>query len=330
MALIFASLRPPSLPVDVLQNYGMEMSWTGWDGSVWDLAGGSEGVVLMTGTRGLHSPQGTRFRDTSPGAHGSQHRGTLWQERQVFWPTKLWHDGSGMEWVERDRAFWRTMDPDKMGRWTVTQEGGGSRYLDLRYEPAGDDEGFDVLPALQKWAHYNIYLIADQPFWVGKPSTMAWKAPDAPGPFFEPTGPHLLNIAQGFSLEDAKIDNLGDVESPPVWYVDGETEPGAWVGVGGRKVTIPFRVPAWSCLVIDSDPTRVGATMYDITADGIGKKPSERVIGIDMVNPRDVSADLGENDFAPVPAGASVSLSLSLDGTGVIEAAVPSLYKRAW
>lgn len=331
MGLVFASLpRPPSLPDDALRNYQMDMTWTGRDGSVWDLSGGAGGVVLLAGTRGLHSPKGTRFRDSSPGANGSQHRGLSWQEREVFWPTKLWHGGSGAEWVERDQAFWRTMDPERPGRWTVTQEGGKSRYLDLRYEPMGDDGGFDMLPSMVRWAHYNIYLIADQPFWTGKPSTMSWKAPETSGPFFEETGPHLFNIGQGFSLEDATIDNLGDVESPPVWYIDGAAEAGAWVGVEGRKITIPFPVPAWSCLVIDSDPTRIGATMYDITAEGIGKKPSERVIGVDMVNPQDVSADLGENDFAPVPAGASVSLSLSLSGTGVIEATVPSLYKRAW
>lgn len=328
---MFASLpQPPTLPDDVLRQYGMDLTWTGWDGTVWDLSGHSGGVALMAGTRGLHSPQGSRFRDVSPGAHGSQHRATQWHEREVFWPLKLWHDGSGANWVERDRAFWRTMDPDKPGRWTVTQESGEARHLDLRYEPGGDDSGFDSLPSLQRWAHYNVYLTADQPFWTGKPSTMSWKAPESPGPFFEPTGPHLFNIGQGFSLENATIDNLGDVESPPVWYIDGEAEPGAWVGVGGRKVTIPFNIPAWSCLVIDSDPARIGATLYDITPVGIAKKPSERVVGVDLINGRDVSRELGENDFAPVPAGASVSLSLSLSGSGAIEATVPSYFKRAW
>ncbi|WP_151723957.1 hypothetical protein [Arthrobacter luteolus] len=200
----------------------------------------------------------------------------------------------------------------------------------MRYEPSTPEPGFDTLPSLQRWAHYGIYLTADQPFWVGQPSVMSWKAPASPGPFFEPTGPHLFNLGQGFSFESAAISNPGDIDSPPVWYVDGNSEPGAWVGIGGRKVTIPFAVPAWYCLVIDSDPTRIGATMYEITASGIAKKPSERVIGVDMIKPVDRSRDLGAADFAPIPPGVQVPLQLSLEGTGAIEVAVPALYKRAW
>lgn len=326
-----APARSPEQPVDSLERDGMDLTWTGWDGTIWDLNEGLSGVYLMSGTRGLHNPTGTRIRDSSPGAHGSQHRGTIWHEREVFWPVKTWHGGSGPDWMERDRAFWRTMDTDRPGRWTVTHKSTGHRrHLDLYLEPSTEDPGFDVLPSLQRWAHYGIYLTADQPFWTGAPSVMSWKAPEPPGPFYEQTGPHLFNIGQGFSFENAAISNVGDMEAPPVWYIDGEAEPGAWVGVGSRRVTIPFRVPAWSCLVIDSDPTRVGATMYEITVSGMDKKPSERVVGVDLVNPVDRSRDLGAADFAPIPAGLSVPLSLSLEGSGVIEVAVPSLYKRAW
>lgn len=330
MAFAYASLpRPTAPPGDALQ-YKMGLTWAGWDGSVWDLGGGEGGVALLAGTRGLLAPAGTRYRDTSPGAHGSQHRATQWHEREVFWPIKTWHGGTGAEWLERDRAFWRTMDPDKPGRWTVTQEDGSFRYLDIRYEPSNGDEGLEIMPTLMQWARYGIYLTADQPFWTGQPSTMSWKAPESPGPFFEETGPHLFNIGQGFSFDTATITNPGDVESPPVWYIDGAAEAGSWVGVGDRRVTIPFEIPAWSSLVIDSDPTRIGATMYDIEAPGLGKKPSERVVGVDLTNPRDVSRQLGENDFAPIPVGTSVPLSLSLVGSGVIEVTVPALYKRAW
>ena len=103
-------------PVDILQRDGLQMTWTGGNGSVWSLDRRSgSGVYLLAGTRGLHLPQGTRFRDTSPGAHGSQHRGTIWHEREVFWPLKMWHDGPGPEFMARDRAFWETLDPDLPG-----------------------------------------------------------------------------------------------------------------------------------------------------------------------------------------------------------------------
>lgn len=331
MGLLFAALpAPPAAPVDAMQRDGMGLTWTGWDGSEWDLAGGAGGVYLLAGTRGLHMPKGTRIRDSSPGSHGSQHRGTIWHEREVFFPVKTWHGGTGPEWMDRDRAFWRTMDPEKPGFLTVTHPGGHTRRLDLRYEPSTDDPGFDTLPSLQRWAHYGIYLTADQPFYVGAPSVMSWKAPRPVGSFFEKTGPHLFNLGQGHSMANAAISNLGDVESPALWYLDGQLEPGARVGVGSRVVTVPFEVPAWYCLVIDSDPTRIGATMYEITASGIDKKPWERGVGVDLVNPVVRSRDLGAADFAPIPAGNKVPLSVAFQGAGAVEVAVPSLYKRAW
>lgn len=320
-------------PVDTLQRDGLQMTWTGGDGSVWALDRRSlSGVYLLAGVRGLHTPQGTRFRDTSPGAHGSQHRSTLWHEREVFWPLKMWHGGTGPQFMARDRAFWDTLDPEVPGTWEVTPSSGLSRTLELRLEPSTPDPGFDTLPSIRGYAHYNIYLVADQPFWVGAPSVRSWGSPSYVGPFFEENGPHLFNLGQGVSLVNATISNAGDVESPPVWYIDGETLAGGttWVGIGSRRVVVPFAVPANRCLVIDSDPTRIGAIQYTVTTAGQKLKPSERIVGVHMTNPVDRSRELGPADFAPVPPGSSVKLSLSLEGSGKIEVAVPSLYKRAW
>lgn len=318
-------------PVDVLQRDGLQMTWRGADGSLWDLGKRSgSGIYLLGGTRGLHTPQGTRFRDTSPGAHGSQHRGTLWHEREVYWPLKMYHHGTGPEFMARDRAFWATLDPETPGWWDVTPSDGPTRTLELRLEPSTPDPGFDTLPAIRGFVNYQVYLVADQPFWVGPPSVRRWGSPTYVGPFFEEQGPHLFNLGQGVSLLDATISNAGDVESPPVWYIDGEVLPGAYVGIGSRRVSVPFTVPAGRCLVIDSDPTRIGAIQYTVTAEGQKLNPSERIIGVHMTNPVDRSGDLGPADFAPIPPGGSVKLSLSLEGPGRVEVAVPSLYKRAW
>lgn len=328
----YASLpKPKEAPIDTAVRDGLQMTWTGPDGSVWSLDRRSgSGVYLLGGVRGLHLPQGTRFRDTSPGSHGSQHRSTLWHERPVFWPLKMWHGGTGLEFMERDRDFFATLDPDHPGRWTVTKSTGSSRYLDLRLEPSTPDPGFDTLPSIRGYASYLIYQTADQPFWVGKPSVRSWGSSTGSGPFYEPTGPHLFNISQGVSMLTAEINNSGDVESPPVWYLDGEAPAGSWVGIGTRVVTVPFAIPAGRCLVINSDPTRIGATMYTITTAGLTVKPSERIVGTHLTDPVDRSADLGPSDFAPIPPGTSVPLSISMEGSGKIEVAVPALYKRAW
>ena len=328
MSVLYASAAPsaPSGALDLPT--GMSLRWVGPDGQVWDLCSRESGVYLMAGTRGLGMPTGTRFRDSSPASHGSQHRGTIWGERSVFWPIKTWHADKGQAFIDRDRAFFDSLDPERPGRWYAGQPNGNERFLELRYEPSTQDEGLDIIPSLTGWARYGIDLVADQPFWVGKPSVQSWEAPRPLDPTFEPDGPHLLNIGQGFTYENAAIDNLGDIESYPRWFVDGETFAGGWVGVGDLRVTLPFTVPAGKCLVIESEPAHIGATMYDVVSPGV--KPFERVIGVDMVNPVKMSRELGQADFAAVPPGKSVPLSISFTGSGIVEAYLPSLYRRAW
>jgi hypothetical protein len=327
MSVLYADSSLPSGPPSDALRLGMDITWES-NGFIWDLCSGVSGVYLLSGTRGLHMPTGTRFRDTSPAVHGSQHRGHVWNEREVFWPLKTWHPDAGQSWVDRDGAFFAGLDPTITGRWTVTQPGGISRYLDLRYEPSTSDDGFEILPSLTGWARYGVYMIADQPFWVGAPSVKSWEAPTEPEPFLEPTGPHLLNITQGFSFSTASIDNNGDVPSYIQWFVDGLAQAGSSVGVGGNLVSIPFEVPVGKCLVIESDPTRIGATLYDVVNGA--PKPYQRVIGIDMVNPVDVSGDLGEADFGSVSPGKSIPLQIEMAGSGIVEAYLPNLYKRAW
>ena len=125
------------------------------------------------------------------------------------------------------------------------------------------------------------------------------------------------------------MNNPGDVESFPRWYIDGDIT-SASVGVDGVVVTVPFGVAYGQCLVVDSDPENLGATLYDITVDGMTMKPSARVFGTHLINPVDKTRDLGENDFAAIPAGQAVPLSLTLEGSGVVECLLPSLYRRPW
>ena len=305
----------------------MDMWWIGDDGVRWDLGENNSGVYLLSGTRGLGMPTGTRFRDQSPASHGSQHRGHVWDEREVFWPIKTWHEDKGQSWVDRDRAFFSTLSPDKTGRWYVAQPGGVTRYLELRYDPKTVDEGWDIVPSIWGWASYALYLTADQPFWVGEPSVLSWEAARPDDPFYEPTGPHLFNFGQGFTVGNAAIDNRGEVPSPPRWFIDGEVLAGSSVGVGDKIVAVPFAVPAGKCLIIESDPTRIGATMYDVV--GSVEKPWERIIGVEMINPVNMTRQLGEADFAAVPPGKSVPLSIVLQGTGMVACYLPSLYRRA-
>ncbi len=57
-------------------------------------------------------------------------------------------------WIDLDRAFWKTMDPEKYGIWTITAPGGSSRSLRCRFK---DDDGhaFEHDPFERRWATYG-------------------------------------------------------------------------------------------------------------------------------------------------------------------------------
>jgi hypothetical protein len=236
--------------------------------------------------------------------------------------------------MERDRAFWATMDPEDTGVWTVVHPDGKHRSLRLRCVSDGDHTR-SKNPLRLGWDTYGIVLVAEQPFWEGDPVVKSFIGDVEPLPFFEPDGPQIVNIATGYSASTATIDNPGDVESYATWFLDGAMSAAA-VGVGGVVVDVPFAVADGECLVIESDPDLIGATLYEISPEqlalpaGQRKKPSERIVGEDLINPVDMSADLGEADFAPIPAGASVPLSLTITGAGTVEALLPTRYRRPW
>lgn len=323
--------RPPQPAVSPWTR--TKMTWTA-KGVTWPLTDPASGLFLMPGVRGLGSITTERHATSSPAVAGSRHEGNSVLDRSVFWPTHIFHDEGSEAWIKRDRAFWAGMDPDDTGVWTVFHPGGGvARSLRLRFRDDGDHTvTYD--PVRYGWQSYGINLLAERPHWEGNPVVQSWKNPEYL-PFFEPNGPHLFNIGSGADVKLATIDNPGDAESFASWYIDGEASE-ASVGVNGEIAHVPFPVPAGKCLVIESDPDRIGAIMYDVSPDELAlgpderKKPSERIIGVDLINPVDRTADLGEADFPPIPPGSKVKLSLTLEGTGTVEAMLPTLYRRPW
>lgn len=310
----------------------MPMTWAA-KGLEYSLTDRRSGIHLMPGVRGLGSTSTERHSSSSPAVAGSRYEGTSTLDREVFWPLRIWHNGGSIDWMARDRAFWATMDPEDTGVWTVVHPDGKHRSLRLRFISDGNHTR-ERNPLRLGWDTYGITLVAEQPFWEGDPVVKSWKNRTYE-PFFEPSGPHLVNIAAGSDTFTATIDNPGDVESYATWFLDGGMSAAA-VGVGGVVVDVPFPVGDGECLIIESDPELIGATLYEISPGqlalpiGQRKKPSERIIGSDLINPLDMSSALGEADFAPIPAGASVPLSLSITGAGAVEALLPTRYRRPW
>lgn len=322
--IVFGAPYVPPVPAAPAFS-GLGMRWTA-KGTDWALTDPSTGLFLKPGVRGLGAAAYTRQSTESPAVAGSRFEGASFQDREVFWPLHIYSDAGSIEWMQRDRAFWSTMDPNDTGVWTVTHPDGAHRKLRLRFLNDGDKVR-EQDPMRTGWDNYGITLVAEQPFWEGDPVVKSFIGQPPPEPFFGNDGP-VVKIASSYSAANATMDNPGDVESYPRWYIDGETT-SVTVGIDGVTVSVPFTVAAGQCLVIESDPDLIGATLYDVTPDA-PSKPAERTIGVHLINPRDKSADLGEADFAAIPPGSQVPLSMTIMGPGKVECLLPTLYRRPW
>lgn len=302
--LLSAPSLPPSVPTEPWP--GCSQTWTGWDGSLWQISGDpSSGVRLKEGVRGLAMPQWQRYSTLSPAVPGSRHRGSVASDREVLWPLGVYNDVGSAEWIAYDRAFWRTMHPDRPGLWRFTSPTGQTRSLPCRFVTDGQHT-FRTDPSRMGWQLYAVALLADEPFWQGEPIVRSFKAA-APAPFFGAGAPSFA-ISSGSTLANATIDNPGDEPSFPVWTLEGPFT-SATVGVDGRSIVVPFALAAGQSLVIDPRPTEQTA---------IDQAGVER------------TGQLGAVDFAAVPPGVSVPLTLSMVGTGTVTAELTPLYFRAW
>lgn len=301
-SIIYAA---PSNPGDAPVEWpGLAMRWIGWDDTVWDLTSGISGIAMMPGVRGMHMPPTRHYKDTYPTLHGSRWRGYSIEEREVFWPIQVYSDFGSQEWLNHDRAFWRTMSPGKTGTWQVIQPNGTVRSINLRYKDDGQ-YSFDLDPASTGWANYGFLLDADQPFWT-EPEVSRTFRPTASSAFFSPGGA-VVNITAGSSISGATIYNPGDEVAYPIWEIAGPTTT-ALVGVDGHYISVPFSVPSGQTLVIDTNPQQLSAVMNGVDRTG----------------------SLTAADFAPLPVGEVSTLALTMVGSGTITLRFTPVYYRAW
>jgi hypothetical protein len=272
------------------------MTWTGWDGSEWDLTNPDGGVFLTgSGVEGLGMPTHQAWVGESPAVHGQTYRGHRVEPRPVFWPVYLYSDEGSAEWLALYRAFWKSLQPGKHGTWSVATPTGGRRSLSCRFVDDGR-HAYDHDPIVRGWA--------DSPFWTGEPVRRTWSQGDAPEFFGGASKAPVFHITSGSQLSTAKITNEGDLEAWPVWTIKGPLT-AVTVGVDGATVQWNTTLTADDILVIDTDPT----------------------VQCAWLNGVDVTDQLVTADFAPIPAGLELPLSLTLAGTGSVEAAItPRFY----
>lgn len=272
---------------------------------VWDLTDPDGGVVLTrAGVEGMHNPRITKHSSVARAIPGKRNRGWRAEARDVFWPIYLWADGSAA-WLARQAAFFASIHPENPGTWRV-KAGDQERTLQLT-GVFDDPHQFDRDPMIRGWALYGVTLEAEQPYWQGQRIRRGpWSAPEAQ-PFIPEGGGPSFTISSSSAFGSATIPNPGDVEVWGVWSASGPLDAIA-LGVGDAVISVPFSLETGDVLVIDTDPRRPTATLNGI----------------------DATEQLGLQDYAPVPPGASVPLHVEATGTGRIMFDLLPLYFRAF
>lgn len=315
---------PPPAPAPAWQ--GFRLSWRGWDGSEWELTKPSTGLFLRPGVRGLGMPEFERHNTESAMVPGSRHRGTSTKDRECFWPIYLYSDDSSVAFLKRDRAFWRSLDPDIEGTWTIRLPDGSTRSLGLRLTEAPDDLLYDSLKV--GWAKYGITLLADKPYWLGETVKKSWSQGDMRNYYVTEQGridygyadDVIHYLSAGGSLGSTTFSNDGDVAAYPAWTAVGPTTAVSF-GVGGNDIIVPFDVPAGHAVQIDTDPINGQVLWYGPWDEGLKK----------ITNPVDRTGDLAPaSKFVAIPRGQNRELTIAMTGTGTVIADVRNRYWKAW
>lgn len=285
--------------------FGLRVSWTGQDGSEWDLSDPSGGVaLLMDGVEGLHFPKVTRYTSKSRVVPGHRLRGWQAEPRDVFWHLWVWADGSQV-WLDRQAAFFRTIHPSNPGMWRVEAAG---RARSLQLTGVFDSPyTYQVDPVRRGWALYPVALEAAAPYWEGEPATYGpWRVTGGV-PFIPAGGAPPFQRSSFMSTSQAVVANPGDVDVWPVWRVTGPLTD-VRLGIAGSLIVVPFALTAGQELVIDTDPRRPTATRNGI----------------------DVTAQLGLQSYAQVPSGQQVPITVTVTGSGGVSCTITPLYFRAF
>lgn len=304
--LIIASLPyvPPPYDPDFGWD-GLAITWTGSNGITWNLSAPELGIILGRGVRGLGMPTIAHQRDKSPARAGSYWRGYTTEERSIFLPLRLFHDGSTAEFVDLWNAFWDGMDPATPGTLTVRGPG-GVRTIRARYDKGGE-EAYDMDPTFFGWAQFGLELVAEQPFWQGDTVSQDWVTLE-PVDFFDPAGSAPFYISEGTSASSAVVTNPGHEPAYPVFTAYGPFTK-LDIVYQGRRITVPFTLAAGRALVIDTRPETASVTDNN---------------GVDRWS------EMSAWGFSPIAPGINQKITVTITGTGSLSMYLEPLYRRAF
>jgi hypothetical protein len=214
------------------------------------------------------------------------------------------------EWLASESAFWKIMNPDVTCRLTVSSSADVVRFLDLRFVSDGD-LAFNLDPTDVTGYAVVLEMVADSPYWRS-PQVLAEFAPVGDVlPFFAVTTDRVFNLMSSSTVDSATVANPGDIDAWPKYTITGPVSEFS-ATISGGMVSATTEVIAGAVLVIDTDPTVQRATL---TVDGVDTTVTRDLVGV---------------DWRPVPSGGSVSLDVTLIGTGSLVVSFMPRFFRAW
>lgn len=290
---------------------GMQITWTGRDGSVWDLSTGAVRLDKRP-VEGFGDPEWSRSTRTYAGQHGQRRTAASTAKARSGFIPFFYTETDPIARVTTSRAWWRSWDPDESGVLKVTQPDGSYRFIEACFD---DDNSWAPLgdPTARPTEKEGVSWIADEPWWRG-PTIRRQFGQAAEVNFFGPTGygPPFF-ISSSNVLSTATLENPGDLESPPLYTLDGPIT-AFDVAIDGHHIAGSLPLEAGQHIVLNAALDALSADLIDVdgTVTPIPDSQLDRV------------------DYARVPRGASVPLEASISGSGGLTVELVPLYRRAW
>lgn len=274
-------------------------------GQLWDLI---NGPVRLTraGLKGLGLPDIVYFTSESAGLDGERVTGWRLKAREVFVPVRF-KDEAMADTTGLQRQFWDGLQINQPIQFVVTDRDGAVRTLTMR---VADDGGlaYKMSPDLIHVDSIGLGFTAADPWWYGPTVRTSYTiGSDTGADFFggDANAPDFNIVSAGGSTSTT-MTNPGEEPMWLKWTIGGPSTQFR-VGVGGKRISQAIVVPEGQWLVIDTDP-RVQ------TAYLAGVKIPFR--------------SFTELNFAPLPPGTDVPVTIEIVGQGVITAEGRPKYRR--
>lgn len=290
----------------------VSLTWYGWDGSVWDLTGGSAGVFLEDVLRGTGMPDPEHRWGTYPSSDGSEWQGLRYPARE-FSAVVVISAGDPHDFESLSSRFMRSLHPREVGHLEARRALGETRRLmGCRYV-----DGASGHPRDSYWrdtGRFGLRLLAD-PLWSGDELAVVFDNSSSTTTYIATSGAGWppYGISSAATISAATLTNPGDEAAWPVVRFSGPFTAASLTQDGGPGlVDIDATLTEGQWIEVDMRPGR--KTVVDDTG-------ANRRGDLDTFRP-----------FA-LPVGELVPLTLATTGDGAatsVTVRITPLYHAAW